>query len=117
MTEHLARLVIDGDVVDHLRPDLVIVEFVVRRVLEIPDNLTAVGVYRKRRVGVEIITRTVFGIEHWCGLAGAPIHQVGCGVIRPSVPEGAAASLPSLMVICPSFVSGLTRSRDRVQTP
>ncbi len=117
MTQHFPRLAVDRDVVDHLRADLVIVVHVVRRVLEIPDDLAGVGVDGEGRVGVEIVARPVFGIEHRRRLTGTPIQEVGRRVISSDIPEGATAGLPSVMVVSPGLVAGFARRRDRVSAP
>jgi len=52
--------------------DLIIVEEVARCVLEVPFHLAGVDIEAERRVGVEIVARAVFRIEHRRRLAGAP---------------------------------------------
>src|SRR5271169_27512 len=117
MAQHLAWLTVDRDVVQHLRADFVIIVLVVRCVLKIPDDLAGIGVDRERRIGVQIVARAILGVEHGGRLTRAPIHQIcGC-IICTGIPEGAAAGLPRVVVVCPGLVTGFTRRRDRVGTP
>src|SRR4051794_39018051 len=117
MTQHLPWLAVDIHVVDHLRADLVIIIFVVRRILEIPDDLAGIGIDGEGRVGVEIVPWPVLGIKHRCRLPRAPIHQVRRWIISSDIPERAAARLPSVVVVSPGLMAWLPWSGDRVGSP
>src|ERR1700730_19403385 len=117
MAQYLARLAIDRNVVQHMRANFVIIELVVRSILEIPDDLASVGIDSECRIGVEIVSRSVFGIEHGRRLTGAPICQVGGRIVGPSIPESTAAGLPRVMIVRPSLVARFPRARYSVETP
>ena len=52
-------------------------------------------------------------IRRW--ISGAPIREVRFGIISAGVPHCRAAALPG--IAAPSFISGLTGLRDRVEAP
>ena len=117
VAKNLARLAVDRDVVEHLRADFVVIELIVWRVLEIPDDLAGVGVDGQGRVRVKIVARPILGIEHRSRLAGAPVHQVGRWVVGSDIPEGATPGLPGVVVVRPGFVAGFAWPRYRVGPP
>ena len=53
---------------------------VVGRELEIPFELSCIGVQRDDAIGVEIIASAAASVEIWPGVAGWPIDQVQCGI-------------------------------------
>ena len=93
------------------------VVFVVRRVLEVPDELAVIGAQGQQRRGVEIVAFAVATIEVLrAGIAGRPVQQVEFRVVGAAGPGSAAAGLPRV-VVRPRLRPGLARSGDRVEAP
>ena len=62
MADDLARLAVDGKVVEHVHADLVVVPRIVRRVLEIPGQLARVDVQRDDGVRVQVVAGPRFRV-------------------------------------------------------
>ena len=121
MSENLAILSVDLGVDQQLRPDFVIVVIVAGGVLEVPLQLAALDVERHARVGVEVVARTIFGVEHRHRIARAPVGGLGFGVIRTRHPHAAAAGLPAVgvarFVALPGFRTRLALVGHRIEAP
>src|SRR5262249_14434188 len=80
-------------------------------------HLAGVDIETERRVGVEIVARAVFRIEHRRRLAGAPERQLEIWIIGAGLPEGPGTLLPGIVVVLPGFVARLARRRHAEGPP
>jgi hypothetical protein len=81
MGDDVAILAVDLGVDQLIDPNLVVIEEVARRVLEIPDHLSSVDVQAKGRIGEQVVARTEFRIEHRNRLAGTPDRQLRLRIV------------------------------------
>src|SRR6202043_3924548 len=102
---------------DDVRAGLVIVHRVVRRVLMIPLDLAGRGIDGERAVGVEIVARAVGGIVFRRRISGAPIGDVGVGIVGAGDVEGAAAGLPGVVLVLPGLAARIAGGGDRIGLP
>ncbi len=118
MRDQLARLPVDHAIDQNVRAGFVIIPVVARGVLEIPVHLAGVGIPGDHAVGVEVVARTIGGVEHGNRIAGAPDHLVGGGVVGACHPHRPAAGLPGdLGLVLPGLAAGLAGRRDHVFAP
>src|SRR5437016_8148162 len=82
-----------------------------------PDELASLDVERHDRVGVEVVAWTRLRIIFRYRVAGAPDGELGRRIVGPGLPEPAAARLPCVVFVLPSFAAGLARIRHRVPAP
>ena len=88
---------------------------IVGRELEMPFQLSGVGVESDQGVGVKIVAIALVADHIRRRVACSPVHQVGFRVISAGDPSGSAAGLPA--IARPGFVAGLARRRHRVEAP
>src|SRR5271154_1271716 len=117
MREYLPVLAIYLGVDQLAYANLIVVEEVARRVLEVPFDLAGVDVEGEGRVGEQVVTGTVFRIVHRHRLPCAPIRQLGGRVVGTGLPERAAAMQPRAGVALPGVTAGLIRSGNAVGPP
>src|SRR5262249_13267638 len=115
--QELAVLAVHLAVDDDLRARRVVVAVVVGGVLEVPRYLAGRGIESDRAVGEEIVAGTVGGIVARRWIAGAPIGQVGRGIVGAGDVECTAAGLPGIGLVLPGLAAGLARRRDRERLP
>src|SRR5215472_5245417 len=87
MCDDLAILAVYFGVDQLIDSDLVIVEEVTGRVLEVPCHLSGGYIETNRRICEQIVPRPVFGVEHWDRLGGPPDRQLCCRAVGPSAQE------------------------------
>mgnify|MGYP003343357300 CR=1 FL=1 len=97
--------------------DLVVVERIVRRVLEAPLLLARVGIERDRTRGPQVVARAILGIPVRTRVARAPVHRVQLGIESAEAPRRTAAGLPRVVIVLPGLEARLTRIRNRVGAP
>ena len=117
MRDQLARLAADLSVDQDVGADLVVIEHVARRELEIPVHVAGVGIPRDHAVGIEVVARPIERIEHRHRIAGAPQGLVGRGIVSAGDPNRTAAGAPGIGVAFPGFAAGLAGRRDRELLP
>src|SRR5262249_46858331 len=117
MDEELAVLAAELAVDDDLRAAGVVVAVVVGGMLGVPADLAGGGVGRDRTVGEEIGDGPIGGIVARRWIAGAPIGQVGGGIIGAGDVKRAAAGLPGIGLVLPGLAAGLARRRHRESLP
>src|SRR5262249_48321182 len=112
MADDLALLAIDYLIIEHVDADLVVIPRVVRRVLEVPDQLAGVDVERNDRVGVEIVAGAGLGIvlRHW--ISGPPDREPGRRIVGTGLPQAATTRLPGVVLVLPGLAARLARLRD-----
>src|SRR5205814_5242299 len=71
----------------------VVVKEVVRRKLEIPFELSRVGVQGDDTIGIEVVPRARAAIKVRSGIAGAPINCIEFRIVRAGHPGSAAPAL------------------------
>src|SRR5579863_8577697 len=86
-----------------------------RSELEIPLQFAGVGIQRHYAVAVEIVAAPVATMKIGAGISHAPVGQIRNGIIRPCHPDRGAAVHPG--ITGPGLMSGLARSRNRVEAP
>src|SRR5437016_1649433 len=84
-------------------------------VLVIPLHLACGHIKRKRRCGVEVITRPLIA-DGWSSVAGSPERQVGIRIVIACDPHRGAAGFP-LVAFWPGFAARLARRGNRVRSP
>ncbi len=89
---------------------------VVRRRLEIPDQLTGIRVQRDNRAGPEIAAFAALPRIHRIGIARSPIEKIQLGVIRARHPRHPAAVFHGSCV-GPCLGAGLAFARLRIPAP
>ena len=117
MGDQLARLPADLAIDEDVRVRLVVVPHVARHILEVPVHVPAVGIPRDHAVGEQVVAGAIGRIEHRHGIAGAPDHLVGRGIVGARDPHGAAADLPGVVLVLPGLAAGLARRRYDVFAP
>src|SRR6202030_905001 len=117
MTDCLAGLTVDGDVVEQVDADLVVIPSIVGRVLEVPDELAGIDVERDRRIGVEVVARSRLRIHLRYWIAGAPDGQPGRRIVGTGLPDAATAGLPSVVLVLPGLAARLARLGHHVPAP
>src|SRR5262249_24243471 len=65
----------------------------------------------------EVVARAIFRIEGREGVAGAEIKEVGGGIVGGGLPHAGAADAPGIVIVLPSFGTGLPRGRNRKGAP
>ena len=73
MNYELAGLPIDDSIDQLAIADFVVIIGVVGGVLEMPLDLAGVRIEGKQAVAVEVVARTLLGVELWRRIAGAPV--------------------------------------------
>src|SRR5580704_9713178 len=109
MGENLAVLAIDLGVEQDVGAGLVIIHRVVRRVLVEPLDPSVRRIDRQRAVGEEVVAGPVGGVVFRRRIAGAPIGDVGRGIVGAGDIERAAAGLPGIVLVLPGLAAGLAR--------
>src|SRR5262249_43032926 len=117
MEQDLPILTVYPGVDENVAAGLVVVAVIVGRVLVIPPDLAGRGIEGDCAVGVEIVARTIACIKGRYRVAGAPIGQVGDGVIGARAVERAATGAPRIVLVLPGLAAGLARRRDRKRLP
>src|SRR6516165_1002241 len=117
MRYELVRLSSGLTVNQNVRARGIVIPHVARYVLMVPVHLAGVGVPGDQAVGVEVVARSVVRVIHRDWVAGAPEDLVRGRVIGPGHPHGAAASLPSVVVVLPGLSPLLAGRRNHVLTP
>src|SRR6202044_3787574 len=90
--------------------------------LEMPDQLTGVGIERERGVGIETIVgdarlfRRMHQRARVVSLRGAEEHQVQGGVVAAGGPPGSAVAFIEREPV-PTVAAGLAGARDGVEPP
>ena len=98
------------------RRHFVPVERFVRRVLEVPPDLSRRHIHGDSRGGIEVVAGAL--VAHpWPAVAGAPVRQVGLGIVVAGHPHRAATGLPLIAISRPGFASWFSRRRNRVGPP
>ena len=114
--EHrFARPALELDVGEHRNLRRVVVELVVRRELEMPLELTGVGVERDDRFAVEVVAGAAIAVPVGTRIADAPVGQIEIGIVGAGHPDRAAAGLPR--IAGPRLVSALARTGNGVEAP
>ncbi len=103
MRQKLALLAFELGVEENRGFDGIPVVDIVWRRLEIPDELSGIGVQRHNRAGVQIVAGAAFAGEHGIGVAGAPVKQIESGVVGSGHPGHAAAVKNRVAVFGPSL--------------
>ena len=88
---------------------------VVWRELEVPFQRAGVDVHGDQRVGVEVVAGPNVADEVGARIAGAPVRQIGVGIVCACHPGGRAAVLPA--VAAPCLVARLARPRHGPEAP
>ena len=112
-----AALSADGEVVQHVDADLVVVPRIVRRVLEVPGELAGRDVERDRRVRVEVVARSELRVVDRERVAGADDVEVRGRIVGAGLPDAAAARLPGVVIVLPRFAAGIAGLRHDVPPP
>ena len=86
-----------------------------RRVLKIPLDITARGIERKYRAGVEVVARSQVTVPVRRGVADRPVQQIELGIVGAGQPGRAAACLPAISA--PGVAARLAGRRDRELAP
>ena len=107
-------LAVANDVDDVVLGDRVEVPRLVRQVLVVPLQLSGIEVERDGRHRVEVVAPTHVG-DPRSRVPRTEVEEVGGGIVRAGVPDGAPANLPR--VGGPGLAAGLTRRGDRVPAP
>src|SRR5207237_5779239 len=81
-------------------------------VLEVPLHLAGLGIEGDRRVGEQVIARSIGGVVARRRIAGAPIGEVGRRVVGAGDVKRAAAGAPGLGLVLPGLAAGLARCRN-----
>src|SRR5207302_2272370 len=71
----------------------------------------------ERAVGVEVVAGTIRRVVFRRRVAGAPIGDVGVGIVGAGDIEGAAAGLPGVVLVLPGLVPKLAGAGDSVKPP
>ena len=101
----LARPAVDRRVEQHRHLVRVPIVHIVRRELEVPLDLSVVGVEREQRTGVEIVARPHVAVVVGPGIAGPPIDRLSAGSYEPVNHVGA----PPVFQLSPSRFRGPAR--------
>src|SRR5262249_39038933 len=127
LRDHLARTAVDVEIEQHELLYAIEIPVVVRNCLVVPLQLSRRQINRQDRACVEIV-------EILCapeflyprlGVACADINQIGFGIVRKTIPRGAAAAL-GVEIAAPGLRSRAHRlalerlrriARHRVETP
>ena len=105
------------EVDEHVLRHAVVVERVVRRVLEAPPDLPGVRVHRQGAVGVEVVARAILRVPVRARVAGAPVQRVGGRVVAAGHPGRAAARRGRVLGAAPRLHLRIGLARDRVRPP
>ena len=88
---------------------------VVRRVLEVPAQLTRVRVEGDDGARVEVVSGSDVAVPIGRGIADRPVQEVEVVIVRSREPGRSPAGLPG--VALPGLAARFSRRRDRVETP
>ena len=91
------------------------IEFVVRRELEMPFQLSRVGIHRDEGTGVEVIARPHIAVPVGARIPDSPIDQVRFRIVRAGGPDGSPAMPPG--IAAPAVMARLTRLRNGMEAP
>ncbi len=83
--------------------------------LEVPQQLTRGAAQRHDGVGIQIVAQAAARIEIRLGIADAPIHDVGLGIVGTGHPGAGAADPPRLPR--PGIMARLPGRGDRFEPP
>src|SRR5262249_7152019 len=117
LDHHLARRAADLDVGEHVLVRPVGVVYVVRRVLEVTDELAGLRPDRQHARRVQAVQAFARPRIVGLGVAGAPIDQVELRIVRAGAPRGPAAPRPRVAVARPGLRTRLARLGNGVATP